>query len=135
MLHFMPQRFENAIPQTSNATCYVYCRNTSEQAVNVGYGYIVKCSACELKRVISNCSNVDGVSVSIKASEEEFWQIVALCDITNPVVEEFASLVTVCGYSRKLTGGTRIDGRLVNVQLAYSDGVAYVGSPLILGSF
>ncbi|MCM1360247.1 MAG: hypothetical protein NC183_07015 [Corallococcus sp.] len=135
MLYFMPQRFENAIPADSQVACYVYCRHTDVESVNVGYGYIVKCSADNLNEVIAQCRLIDGVSVSFKADTETFWQIVEQCELKNMLTEEFSSLVTARGYSPKLTGGVYIDGMLVNVQLACDGENIYVGSPLILGSF
>lgn len=135
MLVFMPKDFADVIPQNSAATCYVYCRNTIENAINIGYGYIVKCSAAELSGVMSNCDLIDGVSLRVAADENRFWQIVEQCGLRDIKTETFSTLITVCGYCPKIRGGAYVGDDFINLQLAYSDGTVYVGSPLILGSF
>lgn len=135
MLVYMPKTLDKYIPQKTDATCYVYCKQTTEQAVNVGFGYIVKCSPSELTSVISNCTGVDGVSVSFSATKAQFYDIADKCGFTFCKEEQFAELITICGYSPKFCGGVFMDGNKINLQIAYSDGTVHIGSPLILGSF
>lgn len=135
MLFFMPKPLQNYVPQTAEAVCYVYCTKTSLPSVSVGFGRIVKCSAGDLKSVISCCSGVDGVSLSFSATEKQFYEITEQCGFTFCREEKFENLITVCGYSPKLSGGIYIDGCKINLQAAYSGGTVYIGSPLILGSF
>lgn len=135
MLVFMPKPLNKYIPSSANATCYVYCKETSAQAVDVGFGRIVKCSPSELNSVIRECTGVDGVSISFKASKEQFYDIAKKCGFAFCKEEQFAELITICGYSPKFSGGVFMDGNKINLQIAYSDGTVHIGSPLILGSF
>ena len=135
MLVSMPKPLNKYIPKNANATCYVYCQQTTEQAVSVGFGCIVKCSPSELSSVIANCTGVDGVSVSFKATEAQFYNIAEKCGFTFCKEEQFAGLTTICGYSPKFCGGVVLDGNKINLQIAYSNGTVHIGSPLILGSF
>lgn len=135
-LCFIPQNFAYAAARRAkDARCFVYCRFTDLPATNVGYGYIVECDASNLSAALSRCRDVDGVSLSFSANEEEFWSLVERCDFEKSKTEYFHSLVTVCGYTRKLSGGVYVGNVFTNLQLAYSDGTVYVGSPLILGSY
>lgn len=135
-LCLVPQSFVHAV--TRNATtakCFVYCRSTELPSTSVGYGYIVECEAGELSDVLNHCQNIDGISLSFSASEQEFWQIVKRCNFVKSNIEYFPSLITVCGYTRRLSGGIYVGNTFTNLQLAYNDGTVYIGSPLILGSY
>ncbi len=113
----------------------IYCRNTVLPSTDIGVGRIVQCSASRLRQTLASCEDVDGVSVCFNGTlfdAERVTDLFALGDIS---VSEFDDLTVICGYSALLRGGVMLDGRRVNLQIAYRDGIVTVGSPLILGSY
>ena len=137
LTYFMPRNFDSyAIRLSKQATVSIYCRQTtSDNAIDMGTGYIVECDAQSYATALGKCKGVDGVSVSFSGTDVDVERIVKLFDLQTVSTYQLDGLYVVCGLSNKVTGGVWLDGDKVNLQIAYKDGVVTVGSPLILGSY
>lgn len=136
LTYAMPKNFCNYVYDIApDGTVSVYCKSSQLDGIDMGSGKIVECSPSELQAVLNKCHGVDGVSVTVEGSQEDVTRIMQLLTLTVVSNYQLDGLVVVCGKSDKVNGGVLLDGNLVNVQIAYKDGVVTVGSPLILGSY
>lgn len=137
MLYFVPQSKYADIPNYSeyDATVNIYCRQTSCDSISTGLGYQVTCSVAEFKQTVSSCNQIDGVSVSFSGTADDVDAILARLQATAVSVQQLDGLYVACCVSNRLQGGVTLDGKRVNLQIAYSDGTITVGYPLILGSY
>ena len=136
LTYAMPKDFHCYLEDiTSIGTVYIYCRSADVDGVDMGNGKMVSCSLNELQSVLKRCSGVDGVSVTFDGSESDVTRIAKLLSLHVVSTYELDGLVVTCGKSAKVRGGVVIDGNVVNVQIAYRQGVVTVGNPLILGSY
>lgn len=136
LLYVMPRDFSYyAAKLTPDGTACIYCRQTSLDGYDVGFCQIVQCDVDELERTLGSCSGVDGVSVSFEGAQTDVARIVALLKATKRTEYKLGDVTVFCGFSEVLHGGVILDGKQVNVQIAYSDGIVTVGSPLIFGSY
>ncbi len=135
LLYKLPQPFARYAAGWPSGEVCVYCRSSDLDSIDMGNGRIVRCSAQQLYNTLRHCSGVDGVSVSFDGDEQDVWRITKRFDLNNIRTQQCGDTLAVCGYSAMLCGGLRLDGHLVNLQIAHSHGKVTVGSPLILGSF
>lgn len=134
MIHFMPKPLYKQI-DVDNATCQVFCQNTTLPCANVGFGKIVECSGGEYATILANCQGIDGVSFCFDGSKVDVERL--LCKLLTRIhtTQTIGNLVVFCGYSPKITGGIVVDGHKTNVQIAFDGNTITIGSPLILGSY
>lgn len=134
MIHFMPKPLYKQI-DVDNATCQVFCQNTTLPCVSIGFGRIVECCGTEYLTTIAHCQDVDGVSFSFVGNNVDVENL--LCQLLTKVhtTQTIGSLTIICGYSPKIIGGIVVDGRKTNIQIAFDGTNITVGSPLILGSY
>lgn len=116
----------------SSAVAYVYCKGYDGTCVRNGNGCIVTTTCCNVDDVINNCVSVDGVSISFDGSYGCFERIAETFGCT---VTQIDGVAVGTGYCGRIIGGVTIDGKAVNVQVAYNNGTISIGSPLILGSY
>ena len=136
LTYFMPRDFASyAMDIAPNGTVSVYCRQTELDGIDMGNGRMVHGEVSELQTLLEKCRDVDGVSVSFDGSIEDVKRIAELLNLNVTHQYETCGIEIVCGLSSKVNGGVILDGRTVNVQIAYKDGTVTVGSPLILGSY
>ncbi len=136
MLYFAPRPFVaklSALPPDSQVC--IYCRNTSQQAIDLGNGKLVQCSLQDFNKVALRCHNVDGVSVRFSASRSDFLAILQKYNLQVCSAQKLDGLTVVSGYTDKICGGLTLDGKLVNLQVAFDGETLTFGSPLILDSF
>ena len=119
----------------SQATVTIYCRQTSVDAVDMGSGFKVECSAADFSDVASRCKNVDGLCVSFNGTYEDVTALSKFFRLQVSSEFEQNGLYVVCGKSPKICSGVTVAGETVNLQIAYKDGVVHIGSPLILGDY
>ena len=136
LAHFMPRNFESYLTEfDADATVAIYCRQTDLDCVDMGGGYKVECKAKDFAATVARCKDVDGISVSFVGSYDDVSQLCEFFGLKISSEFEQDGLYVVCGNSAKIRDGV-IDGNtLVNLQIAYKDGVVHVGSPLILGDY
>ena len=136
LTYSMPRDFDSYIAEIApNGTVSVYCRQSQLDGIDMGNGRIVQGKVDELPTMLKQCQQVDGVSVSFSGSASDVSRISDLLKITVTNSYTLDGIEIVCGLSLKVNGGVTLDGKTVNVQIAYKDGVVTVGSPLILGSY
>ena len=134
MAHFMPRPLHRYL-DVDNATCQVFCRQTTLTHQDVGFGKIVACNGVDICQTLAECKYVDGVSLRFVASKQDVSMLVSKLDVTVHTTQNFESLVVVCGYSPKVSGYILLDGRKTNVQIAFDGASVTIGSPLILADY
>ena len=138
MLYFMPQSYSQQIlgvVKNKNAEITVYCRETTLQSVDLGFGKMISCNADNFTDVLFKCGKIDGVSASFNGTYDEFVKLQKDLDLKNTETQNLNEVYVVCGRCDNIGGGVIVDGNYVNCQIAYSHGTITVGFPLILGSY
>lgn len=134
MAHFVSTPLQNQL-DLPNATCKVFCLQTSVQHVDVGFGKIVQCGFDELNATLQQCKNVQGVSFTYDAASCDVDRLLQQLDVTVHTTQILPDLIVVCGYSPKIVGGIVLDGNKTNLQIAFDGTSITIGSPLILDDF
>lgn len=135
MLYFSPKPFENYIVRFHDCETFVYCRQTTLDATDMGNGYLVKCTSDALQKTLESCTQIDGISVRIAADEQEFVRLQQQLNLNVFFEQQLGDLQIVCGRSCRFSGGIWLDGKFVNVQMAFDGSTVTLGSPLILDSY
>ena len=136
LAHFMPRRFERYLTKFgADATVTIYCRQTDLDGVDMGGGYKVTCDAKSFATTSAQCNGIDGVSVSFVGSFGDAQEIAKFFRLKVSSTFEQDGLFVVCGRSDRISGGVVDGNKVVNLQIAYKDGMVHLGSPLILGDY
>ena len=136
LTYCMPQNFDCYVADIApDGVVSIYCRQSVLSGIDMGNGRIVQGKVSELQTLLKKCQGVDGVSVSFDGNEQDVTRIAELLNLNITHQYSLEGIDVVCGLSFKVNGGVVLDGKTVNVQIAYKDGVVTVGSPLILGSY
>lgn len=136
MLYFAPKPFENLIGNFSpTSLVFVYCRQTSLDATNMGNGFLVECNVETLSQTLQMCTQVDGISIKIAGNEQTFCALIEKLKMKVSSRQQLGNLQVLCGRSNKISGGIVLDGKLVNLQMAFDGNTITLGSPLILDSY
>lgn len=136
LLYAMPRNFGDYVGRLAlSGKVNIYCKETTLQGFDVGFCQIVQCDASDLAKTLDSCSGVDGISVSFDGAQKDVQRIVTLLNVEALTEYQLGDVIVFCGFSNKLSGGVTLEGKRVNVQIAYSNGTVTVGSPLILGSY
>lgn len=136
LLFFMPQSltaYQRFFPQSATVT--VFCRQTDLPCCDLGNGKLVQCHWDSLDETIAACKDVDGVSVTFKATWQDFQLVQQLLKLHVFSTVKLDNLTVVCGKSNKICGGVLLDGNNVNVQIAFDGETVTIGSPLILEGY
>lgn len=96
---------------------------------------MVRCSVADLSATYSRCGTVDGISATFDGDLTDVEHILSRLRVRSVTVSSFGDLTVISGYSGGVCGGVILDGKRVNCQIAYRDGVISVGFPLILGDY
>ena len=134
MVHFVPKPLHRQL-DLDNATCQVFCQNTSLAHTSVGFGKIVTTSGKQIASVLACCDDVEGVSIRFVATEKHLSAVVNKLNLTVHTTQILGELTILCGYSPKVVGGVWLDGHKTNVQIAFDGNTITIGSPLILGDY
>ena len=134
MAHFMPKELYKQV-DLSGATCQVFCKTTSFEHIDVGFGKIVYCDGAELQNVLQHCQDVDGVSIRWQAKTQHVSAFLHKFDVQVHTKQTIGGLTVICGYSPKIRGYIYLDGNKTNVQIAFDGQTITVGCPLILGDY
>lgn len=136
MLYFAPKPFENIIAEfPQSCQVFVYCRQTTLDATDMGNGFLVQCTVETLHDTLSQCAGVDGISVKIAGDEQVFAQLQQRIGLRVYSVQQLENLQIVCGHSNKIIEGIWLDGNNVNLQMAFDGNTITLGCPLILDSY
>lgn len=122
------------LPQGSY--CYIFCGDSeAENAIDLGNGYIVKCSSENYAATLKKCRDIEGVSVVFDAASYEVERVLNLFDAKIIFDLSQGKKSDLYCYSAKIKGGVYLEGKLINLQIFYSQGIIHVGTPLLLGSY
>ncbi|HPG92619.1 MAG TPA: hypothetical protein PK675_04330 [Clostridia bacterium] len=66
-------------------------------------------------------------------SDQNYESIVSALNFVETYSQILDDETILYGYSNRVSGGIRLNGRLVNIQIASKNGKLYIGSPLIVG--
>lgn len=80
-------------------------------------------------------NGTEGESVTFCGSKNEFESEIRRLGVTVTERQSLGGIEIVYGYTEKLRGGVNVDGKRVNIELAYRGGTITVGTPVILGSY
>ena len=134
--HFMPRDFVEFLPEFgADAAVSIYCRETSLDAIDMGGGFKVQCSSADYVDTVTYCKGIDGVSVSFNGTRQDVDELCQFFRLQVSSVYEQDGLYIVCGSSPKVKGGVLDCGERVNLQIALSNDIIHIGSPLILGDY
>ncbi|MBR4270185.1 MAG: hypothetical protein IKQ31_00705 [Clostridia bacterium] len=113
---------------TQNATI------TDTTTVDSGMGYIIKGKLCNLNKTLKqlNSTQIRGVSVEFDSSKNEVEKLISKYRIRKISAEELETTSFIYGYTPYLPLYSTIDGKKINIQIAYSDNHVKIGYPLIL---
>jgi len=75
----------------------------------------------------------DAYAVMFVTSAENFEKIAHILGFEQSFSQVLDGETIFYGYSNKVLGGLRLNGRLVNIQMAIKNDMLYIGSPLIVG--
>ncbi len=132
-----PKPFVKYLPWLSRKaeSVTLFCLQYDGDCVESGCGKIVSCLPAQLHQTLQKVGNVQGASFSFEGSISTAEKIAQKLKTQNVTKITCGNITTLCGYSQLFSGGVNIDGKTVNVQIAYCNGIVTVGSPLILGSY
>lgn len=80
-------------------------------------------------------NDTEGESVTFCGSKDRFESEIRRLGVTVTERQSLGGIEIVYGYTEKLRGGVNVDGKRVNIELAYRGGTITVGTPVILGSY
>lgn len=80
-------------------------------------------------------NGTEGESVTFYGTKEAFEAEILRLGVTVTERQSLGGIEIVYGYTEKLRGGVNVDGKRVNIELAYRGGTITVGTPVILGSY
>lgn len=137
MLYFVPHTMQDDVSSFAryNPSINVYCRKTTLDYIDLGLGCQVTCSSDNLKYTLANCVDVDGVSVTFAGTVADVQTTVNRLMANKVSSQQLNGMTVACYYSPLIRERVLIDGKPVNVQIAYNNGTVTVGYPLILGGY
>jgi len=98
-----------------------------------GSGVIVSCDIRDAMRVRRSLKSIDGESVTFKGTD--IGAVIAYLSARVEYTETVENILIYYCYSPLLSKGVDLSGKKVNMQIAYSNGLVSVGTPLLLGGY
>ena len=103
--------------------------------IDIGSGAIVRCKGSVANDVAKSLDSITGVSFTFKGGDKEVDDFLKRVDAVVLNCETVGNISSCFAYSRKLKNGIRVDGELVNIQVARNGNTITIGSPIILGEY
>lgn len=116
---------------TSNAMALL----TDAEVIQNGNSYIVKCGINDCNKIKRQLEDIAGESVSFFAELSDLYKSVDLLNASVVFCEETNGIVVLYAFTQNIKNYVRVNGELVNLQLAYKSNRITIGTPLILGSY
>lgn len=113
----------------------IYCLEYDGDCVNIGIAKEVHSTVSLYSEIVTQCKDVQGVTMTFEGTRQQAMDVLSSLSADIIDIQQLDSIMTVYAHSPLVRGGIVVDGNLVNIQIAYCDGVVHVGSPLILGSY
>ena len=107
----------------------------NEDFIKNGEAYVVHTNNLKLEDTLKNVSGVYGVSYLFEGGVEDYEGLKNKVKVQN--VQESENICTFYGFLSGFDKFTYIDGKKVNVQIAYNseNSRLIIGFPIILGSY
>jgi len=103
--------------------------------VDLGCGAVIKCKGAVASETAKLLDSITGISFTFSGGDKEIDDFLKRVDAVVLNYESVGSITSCFAYSRKLKNGIRVDGNLVNIQIARNDNTITIGSPIILGEY
>ncbi len=103
--------------------------------VDIGSGAVVKCKGAVATEVAKSLDSITGISFTFSGGDKEIDDFLERVDAVVLNCESVGNISSSFAYSRKLKNGIRVDGNLVNIQIARNGNTITIGSPIILGEY
>lgn len=136
----LPADFASALPliASGETDCYIYSRTSDAQSSSFeGFCAVTGVKLAGLAETLPLCDGVMGVSAKPDGNADAV--VDGLCrslQLRIVRIERIEGGLTVFyAFSPMIAQFVRLFGTRVNVQIAVSDGVVRVGSPLLLGGY
>ncbi|MDD3831169.1 MAG: hypothetical protein PHW00_00670 [Clostridia bacterium] len=135
MLYAMPKSLITVL-ELPSATYYIYSQDdTGLDTGQSGRATITRCDYATARQLARHTEGIQGFSMSLATDIAQIKRILHQLDVIIVQSEVIGSISSIYGYSPRIAGGINIDGTIINIQLAYSNGILHIGSPVILGSY
>ena len=128
----MPKQLPQVLGNVGDVT--LFCEGYEGDCVDMGGLFAATVDADGFVSAVLRATGVKGVCVKYEGGVGDALAIAAELRLRNSFTDD-CGVFSLCGYSPLICGGTRVGGKLVNVQIAVGGGFVYVGTPVILGSF
>ncbi len=133
---YMPRDLVAVLDKTvGDAYVTIYCTEYSGESIETGIGKAVTVPINSYARTVVRCGDIRGVTVTFNGNLRDVQSILDSLDAVTLSSERLKNIVTVYAYSPSVCGKLIVDGQPVNIQIAFTNGVVHVGSPLLLGSY
>ena len=123
----------------SNTVYYFYSSNSvkelSANSIRNGNSFIIEIKLDEVNSFRNSLNTIQGESVSFSGTYDEYIKLKEQLFSRFCFDEDLLSIKTCYGYNKKLSTSVSIDGEIVNLQIAYNNGIITIGTPVILGSY
>lgn len=103
--------------------------------INVGKGAIIKCKGGVAKDVAKTLDTITGISFSFSGGDDDICDFLEKVDAVVLRCENVGNITSYFAYSKKMKNGIRVDGEMVNIQIAQCGDKITIGSPIILGEY
>ena len=108
---------------------------TDAEVIQNGNSYIVKCGINNCNKIKRQLEDIAGESISFFAELSDLYKSVDLLNASVVFCEETNGIVVLYAFTQNIKNYVRVNGELVNLQLAYKNNTVTIGTPLILGSY
>lgn len=118
-----------------SATYYVYCGYCEMGDVtDVGGNLIVRCNGDNVRRILQTAQNVYGVSATITGDHNTVREIISYFNLSY-VANSIDGYLCIYGYTDLIPDYISVSGDKINLQIVLKEGVVYIGTPVLLGSY
>ena len=125
-----PLRVEHLLTGYESISVYSYSLPSAENCECAGGIYISRMTEAEYREKAPR-----GFAVSLTFSDKSAEEVLAKLGAAERFRQDLDGTTVIYAYSRSVSGEVVVMGSRINVQIAVSDGVLTVGSPLIAGSY
>ncbi|MDD2227422.1 MAG: hypothetical protein PHH71_02455 [Clostridia bacterium] len=125
-----------------NAKLEFYCKGYSDEIkkldsdvsiINNGEEFIVKTMANNAENIKNYLTDCFGYCIKIEGAKQDIEHLLDKIQVAKTEIVD--GIEILYGYMYGFLFSTFIDGKKVNVQIAFNDNTVTIGSPIILGSY
>lgn len=105
------------------------------ETIVMGDGAIIRCETDRISDVKNRLHGIKGESMSFAGGHDDILNIINRLRVNVVISENVDGIYSVYGYTRSIENFVTVNGKRVNIQIAFTGGLLTVGTPLILGSY